>query len=49
MPIYMYGSDGEEKPIVMTIGQLLPMSFRKKDLDSNPGAGTGNASGKGGS
>jgi cytidine deaminase len=41
LPIYMYGKEGlEEKPTVMTIGELLPMSFGPNDLNRNPGKGT---------
>jgi len=36
MPVYMYGTDGlNAEPIVMTMGQLLPMSFGRKDIDEN--------------
>lgn len=34
MPIYMYGKEGlDVKPVVMTIGELLPMSFSRNDLN----------------
>lgn len=35
LPIYMYGSAGEEKVVVKTIGELLPMSFGPNDLERN--------------
>jgi cytidine deaminase len=39
LPIYMYGKDGLAGEVVqMTIGQLLPMSFRRNDYEKNRGA-----------
>lgn len=36
LPIYMYGKDGLEGEVVtMTIGQLLPMSFKRLDYEQN--------------
>ncbi|EXJ56687.1 cytidine deaminase [Cladophialophora yegresii CBS 114405] len=39
LPIYMYGKEGlEGKPVKMTIGELLPMSFGPNDMEKNPGS-----------
>lgn len=36
LPIYMFGKDGlEGEHVMMTIGQLLPMSFKRLDYDQN--------------
>ncbi|OCT48836.1 Cytidine deaminase [Cladophialophora carrionii] len=39
LPIYMYGKEGlQGKPVKMTIGELLPMSFGPNDMEKNPGS-----------
>lgn len=41
LPIYMYGKDGLAGDVVkMTIGELLPMSFRRNDYEKNREAKT---------
>lgn len=41
LPIYMYGKDGIDQGgdgkgvVMMTIGELLPMSFGPNDMDRN--------------
>ena len=43
----MYGKDGlEAKPGMMTIGELLPMSFGPNDMERNPGKGDAAGLGK---
>ncbi|KIV90422.1 cytidine deaminase [Exophiala mesophila] len=38
LPIYMYGKEGlEGEVVVKTIGELLPMSFRRNDFEKNRG------------
>ncbi|RVX74028.1 hypothetical protein B0A52_01859 [Exophiala mesophila] len=39
LPIYMYGKEGlEGEVVVKTIGELLPMSFRRHDFEKNRGS-----------
>ena len=39
LPVYMYGKDGlDVRPVTMTIGELLPMSFGPNDMEKNPGS-----------
>ncbi len=38
MPVYMFGVDKDgvhREPLMMTMGELLPMSFGRKDIDNN--------------